>query len=105
MSLFKCSRCGTIDNTGMTPGFWIRVCKKLDPLCTECNTGKWHDVFPKEAFDPATHFIDDVGHVGYMPDPEPANDRPGSADKNTEVLNHETFKSPMPRLLRPDKSG
>ena len=44
MSLFKCSRCGCVDNTALG-AYWHRP---KDPLCAECATGAWHGEFPKE---------------------------------------------------------
>jgi hypothetical protein len=55
MSLFKCDKCGAVENTALSR-FWFR---EIDPktqwfagpaLCSECDPriGKWHGAFPKE---------------------------------------------------------
>ena len=47
MSIYICEKCGTIDNTAVS-GYWIN-CRNNEPkMCTECNTGKWHNKFPKK---------------------------------------------------------
>ena len=44
MSLFQCEKCGCVENTA-TSNFWMgNKC-----LCSECDTGKWHGVFPKQS--------------------------------------------------------
>ena len=47
MPLFKCSKCGCVENTACY-NYWMRVHKK-EPLCSECDPeiGKWHGHFPK----------------------------------------------------------
>ena len=54
MPLFKCSGCGTVENTALAKGgYWSR--HSLDgkePLCSECMTGVWHGQFPKEPAEP-----------------------------------------------------
>lgn len=62
MSLFKCSKCGTVDNTAIGD-FWD--CEK--PLCTECARGKWHGIFPKVNATDAGYYIDSDGFV-YSPE-------------------------------------
>jgi len=51
MSLFKCEKCGCVENTALCR-YWLR--EKGEPaLCSECDpTGKmkWHNCFPKEDF-------------------------------------------------------
>lgn len=48
MPLFKCSKCGCIENTAVGD-YWIRVNRDgKEPLCSECSFGKWHDEFPKQ---------------------------------------------------------
>ena len=43
MPLFKCLRCGCIENTA--PAWWWLT----EKVCTECKTGRWHGLFPKES--------------------------------------------------------
>ena len=54
MPLFRCAKCGCIDNTATANAwsFWFAKPAQL-PLCTECNPkiGKWHGLFPKESAD------------------------------------------------------
>jgi len=45
MSLFKCEKCGCLENTALCR-YWIRK-KGEKALCSECNSGKWHNCFPK----------------------------------------------------------
>lgn len=54
MPLFKCSGCGTIENTALAKGgYWSRnELNGGDPICCECVTGEWHGQFPKEPADP-----------------------------------------------------
>ena len=48
MSLFRCDRCGCVENTAPS-GYW----NKGDgpALCTECDPdiAKWHGIFPKQS--------------------------------------------------------
>jgi hypothetical protein len=60
MSIFRCTKCGVIDNTAVS-GYWswvhhypegatdVKEMVKRPPLCSECNPeiGKWHGRFPK----------------------------------------------------------
>jgi hypothetical protein len=49
MSLFRCSKCGAVENTAVSR-YWLRKEDGNDGLCTECDPkiGKWHGIFPKE---------------------------------------------------------
>jgi len=44
MPLFKCRKCGTVENTALTLCSWTQ---QDNPLCSECCTGKWHGRFKK----------------------------------------------------------
>jgi hypothetical protein len=55
MPIFKCSKCGVIDNTA-TSGYWHRF-MDVNPgetpppaLCSQCDPtiGTWHDHFPRK---------------------------------------------------------
>jgi len=49
MPIFECTKCHCVDNTACAD-YWDRVIsKKKKPLCTECETGKWHNIFPKKS--------------------------------------------------------
>lgn len=50
MPIFRCSRCGCVENTA-TSSYWSQV---GDHICSECETGKWHNLFHK------------VSAVGYL---------------------------------------
>jgi hypothetical protein len=69
MSLFLCPQCGCVDNTAPA-GYWGQ--KYSDgiqkPLCTECSTGKWHDIFPKQMPQESGHTA--VGDDGFLYRPE-----------------------------------
>lgn len=45
MSIFKCSKCGVMENTAVS-NYWSRE-KGSSPLCSQCDPeiGKWHGVF------------------------------------------------------------
>lgn len=60
MPLFKCTQCGTVENTGCGD-YWYPRCKGLPVKCSECATGTWHNRFPKEPADEAH---------GWFPDPK-----------------------------------
>lgn len=47
MSVYICEKCGCIDNTALG-GYWKNVLRKEPKMCSECNTGKWHNEFPKQ---------------------------------------------------------
>lgn len=51
MPLFRCSKCGSIDNTAMGD-YWMDTAEGRPPLCVECKTGVWHGEFPKEPAEP-----------------------------------------------------
>lgn len=48
MPVFRCSKCGCIENTALS-GYWFRNGKP--PLCSACDPaiGKWHNKFKKES--------------------------------------------------------
>lgn len=51
MPLFKCSKCGCVENTALA-GAWTQWhIDKKPVLCSECKTGKWHGEFPKDQAD------------------------------------------------------
>ena len=50
MPLFNCSNCGVIENTALG-AFWHNKVKGKPVLCSECEDGKWHGMFPR-AFGP-----------------------------------------------------
>ncbi len=47
MSSYICEKCGCIENTALG-GYWSNLAKKEPIKCSECNTGKWHDMFEKK---------------------------------------------------------
>lgn len=53
---FQCDECGCMDNTASAKGYWMRVSETKTELCTECESGKWHDEFRK-IFLPKDMFI------------------------------------------------
>ncbi len=50
MPLFKCSKCGAMENTALGH-FWMPHHHGEPVLCSECHEGKWHGRFPKEDAD------------------------------------------------------
>lgn len=61
MPLFKCSKCGGIENTALGD-FWSTPEK---PLCSECSTGIWHGRFEKKNATEAGCYIDKDGFLYY----------------------------------------
>jgi len=55
MPIFRCDKCGCVENTAAS-GYWHRFTdyhgdKPPPALCSECDPeiGKWHGMFPKES--------------------------------------------------------
>ena len=49
MPLFVCENCNCVDNTACGGTFWKVLHERGGKLlCCECNSGKWHNKFPKE---------------------------------------------------------
>ena len=46
MSVYICEKCGCIENTSLG-GYWRNVINKEPKMCSECNTGEWHNEFEK----------------------------------------------------------
>lgn len=46
MPLFMCRKCGCAENTALGE-FW--GCDPETQQCSECETGQWHDQFPKRS--------------------------------------------------------
>ena len=59
MPLFKCFKCGAVENTALG-GFWTN---RNEPLCSECDTGKWHGRFPKAYTTDAVYYKDADGFI------------------------------------------
>lgn len=62
MPLFKCSACGSMDNTALT-NWAMRVgMHKLPPLCSACDPaiGEWHREFPRVVWDEKIHGPHDI---------------------------------------------
>jgi hypothetical protein len=64
MPLFRCDKCGCVENTA-TGRFWSQKAYSEQVLCAECATGKWHNSFPKESADGL--FVDENGFL-YLPE-------------------------------------
>ena len=80
MPLFQCSRCGCVENTAVS-NYWAQVYMyRQKPLCVECKSGKWHDLFPKEDA-AATGYC--LGADGFLYGPE-------------ENPHHTTIVGPVP---------
>ncbi|MCT9125364.1 hypothetical protein [Cupriavidus gilardii] len=47
MPLFRCTQCGCVENTA-TGAYWWRKHKAKPVLCSECDSGQWHGLFPKK---------------------------------------------------------
>ena len=46
MSIYICEKCGCIENTSLG-GYWKNCLKNEPKMCSECNTGSWHNEFEK----------------------------------------------------------
>ena len=51
MPLFICDKCKCVENTALSPTFWTNRIDKKPLLCSECETGKWHEKFEKKKWD------------------------------------------------------
>ena|ERR1035437_9476176 len=60
MPIYRCEKCGNVDNTALT-NFWTR---KGPALCSTCDTGKWHGAFPRTSADELL-----LGSDGFLYDP------------------------------------
>ena len=68
MPLFRCSKCGCVENTALS-GFWkeqyvaYKDEREMAPLCSACDPeiGAWHGRFPQDSA--AGWFIDQFGHL------------------------------------------
>lgn len=47
MPSFICERCGAIENTA-TSNYWLQLLNNETKLCSKCDTGIWHDKFPRQ---------------------------------------------------------
>ena len=47
MSVYICEKCGCIENTALG-GYWSNSLRKEPKMCSECNTGQWHNQFKKK---------------------------------------------------------
>lgn len=61
MPLFRCSKCGCVENTALS-NFWQAV-DKANALCSECDPaiGLWHGQFQKRSA--AGMMVDQKGHL------------------------------------------
>jgi hypothetical protein len=44
MPLFKCPKCGVVENTAASH-YWTAAPE--DVACSQCETGRWHGLFPR----------------------------------------------------------
>lgn len=65
MSLFRCSKCGCVENTACSDYFSRVYFDGEEPLCSECLTGKWHNKFEKQS---ASGCYYDKDNFVYFPD-------------------------------------
>ena len=59
MPLFKCCKCGCVENTTLGD-FWTN---QIEPICSECETGKWHGRFLKINATEAGYYKDSNGFL------------------------------------------
>ena len=60
MPLFRCTRCGCIENTACG-AYWNNKRKQIPELCSECDTGTWHGEFEKKSAEGM--YVDDEGFL------------------------------------------
>jgi hypothetical protein len=60
MPLFRCDKCGCIENTALG-NYWMPHLEGKPALCSECDTGTWHGKFDKK--DAAGMRIDQRGFL------------------------------------------
>ena len=71
MPLFVCDRCHAIDNSALGGNYWDRLitgglkATSGQILCTECNTGSWHNRFVKRIYQPGDEKCS--GGIAYIP--------------------------------------
>ena len=102
MSIFRCGKCGCIENTA-TSHYWSQKYPVGDgevavPLCSECDPeiGKWHGRFPKE---PADGY--QIGEDGFL---YPLGDKPRHT-KIVGVVPGEFKAFPSTRMEFPEGFG
>lgn len=63
MPLFKCEKCGCIENTAIS-SYWEALHSKTEKLCSECGEPfKWHGSFPKRGADESGYKADANGFL------------------------------------------
>lgn len=70
MPIFVCDICHAMDNSARDGNYWDRLLtdnrsKPFVIKCSECNTGKWHDKFPKRIYQPGDEKRE--GGIHYIP--------------------------------------
>jgi hypothetical protein len=48
MPLFRCAKCGCVENTALGNYWWNTQHEGKPAWCSECDTGTWHGRFPKK---------------------------------------------------------
>lgn len=78
MPLFKCSKCGCVENTACCY-YWVRKPGE-PPLCSVCDPaiGQWHGLFERRDADGAGYVPDDDGEFLRRPAPR------GEAERGTD---------------------
>lgn len=68
MGLFKCDKCGVMDNTALAKDYWLARIEKRPLHCSQCGKpGIWHEHFPR--LTPEEHGLA-KGSDGYWYRPE-----------------------------------
>ena len=69
MPIFKCEKCGMVENTSLCH-YWYRVgAEKKEALCSQCDPeiAKWHGQFSRTT--PESHgYVKGPDNFWYMPD-------------------------------------
>lgn len=66
MPLFKCSICGSMENTALGH-YWMPKSEGNPVMCSECETGTWHGRFEKKTPE-AAGYIEGTDGFFYRPE-------------------------------------
>lgn len=71
MPIFKCTKCGMVENTATSHYWWTVHQEKKPALCSVCDPeiGKWHEEFPRNTPEEIGVILGPDGFL-YTPDDE-----------------------------------
>lgn len=84
MALYACRQCNCIENTACGDYYRRTLGKnKKPPLCSECSSGEWHGIFPKQSAEGM--LIDEGGYLWNESNMKQSN-YPGKSPLNADIL-------------------